>query len=59
MLVVRLHALGMYTFQMRERILDIFEMVCGARMTTSYFSVGGLRWPLPGAFMDAVRSFLR
>lgn len=53
------HALGMYTFQMRERILDIFEMVCGARMTTSYFSVGGLRWPLPGAFMDAVKAFLK
>ncbi len=53
------HAIGMYTFQMRERILDIFEMVCGARMTTSYFSVGGLRWELPGAFNDAVRAFLR
>jgi NADH:ubiquinone oxidoreductase subunit D len=53
------HAIGMYTFQMRERILDIFEMVCGARMTTSYFSVGGLRWPLPGAFNDAVRAFLK
>lgn len=52
------HAIGMYTFNMRERILDIFEMVCGARMTTSYFSVGGLRWPLPGAFEGAVRAFL-
>jgi NADH dehydrogenase I D subunit len=53
-----IHALLMYCFQTRERILDIFEMVCGARMTTSYFSVGGLRWPLPGAFKDAVKSFL-
>jgi NADH dehydrogenase I D subunit len=53
-----IHALLMYCFQARERILDIFEMVCGARMTTSYFSVGGLRWPLPGAFKDAVKSFL-
>lgn len=52
------HALGMYAFQMREKILDIFEMVCGARMTTSYFSVGGLRFPLPGAFEEAVRSFM-
>jgi NADH-quinone oxidoreductase subunit D len=34
-------------------------MVCGARMTTSYFNVGGLRWPLPGAFEDAVRHFLK
>ncbi len=53
-----IHALLMYCFQARERILDIFEMVCGARMTTSYFSVGGLRWPLPGAFNDAVKAFL-
>jgi NADH dehydrogenase I D subunit len=52
------HVISMYCFQMRERILDIFEMVCGARMTTSYFSVGGLRWPLPPAFMDAVQAFL-
>lgn len=53
------HALPMYCFQMRERILDIFEMVCGARMTTSYFSVGGLRFSLPGAFIGAVKSFLK
>jgi len=53
------HVISMYCFQMRERILDIFEMVCGARMTTSYFSVGGLRWPLPGAFMEAVTAFLK
>jgi NADH:ubiquinone oxidoreductase subunit D len=53
------HVISQYCFLMRERILDIFEMVCGARMTTSYFSVGGLRWPLPPAFMDAVRSFLK
>ena len=53
-----IHSLLMYCFQARERILDIFEMVCGARMTTSYFNVGGLRWPLPGAFLDAVRAFL-
>ncbi len=52
------HVISQYCFLMRERILDIFEMVCGARMTTSYFSVGGMRWPLPGAFEDAVRAFL-
>lgn len=53
-----IHALLMYAFNWREKILDIFEMVCGARMTTSYFCVGGLRWPLPGAFEAAVRDFL-
>jgi len=54
-----IHALLMYAFYWREQILDIFEMVCGARMTTSYFNVGGLRWPLPGAFEDAVKHFLK
>lgn len=53
-----IHSLLMYAFYWREKILDIFEMVCGARMTTSYFCVGGLRWPAPGAFEDAVRHFL-
>lgn len=53
-----IHALMMYCFDAREKILDIFEMVCGARMTTSYFSVGGLRRPIPGAFMDSIRYFL-
>ena len=53
-----IHALLMYAFYWREKILDIFEMVCGARMTTSYFCVGGLRWPVPGAFEGAVRHFL-
>ena len=53
------HALPMYCFQTRERILDLFEMVCGARMTTSYFSVGGLRWPLPPAFIDAATAFTK
>jgi len=53
-----IHALLMYAFYWREKILDIFEMVCGARMTTSYFCVGGLRWPAPGAFEGAVRHFI-
>jgi NADH:ubiquinone oxidoreductase subunit D len=53
-----IHALIMYCFHMRERILDIFEMICGARMTVSYFSVGGLRWPLPAAFEPSLQAFL-
>lgn len=53
-----IHSLLMYAFYWREKILDIFEMVCGARLTTSYFCVGGLRWPAPGAFKDAVKDFV-
>ena len=38
-----LGALGtplMYCFRERERILDMFEMLCGARITVSYMRVG-------------------
>jgi NADH dehydrogenase I D subunit len=52
-----IHSLLMYALRERERILDIFEMFCGARLTTAGMSVGGLRQDLPGAFVDAVRSF--
>jgi NADH dehydrogenase I D subunit len=53
-----IHALLEYTFREREMILDLFEMVCGARITTSYFTVGGLRWDVPPAFPGKVREFV-
>jgi len=53
-----IHALLQYAFREREMILDIFEMVCGARLTTSYFTTGGLRWDVPPAFSQRVREFV-
>ena len=52
------HGLVMYAFYWREKILDIFEMICGARLTTSYFCAGGLRFALPGAFAAAVQQVI-
>jgi NADH-quinone oxidoreductase subunit C/D len=54
-----IHSLLMYALRDREKILDIFEMFCGARLTTTGMSVGGLRQDIPGAFPDAVRAFMR
>ncbi len=31
----------LYSFREREWILDLFEMLCGARLTTSYTRIGG------------------
>jgi NADH-quinone oxidoreductase subunit C/D len=31
-----------YTFREREVLLDLFEVLCGARLTVSYFRVGGV-----------------
>ena len=53
-----IHALLQYAFRDREKILDIFEMVCGARLTTSYFTTGGLRWDVPPAFSAKVLEFV-
>lgn len=38
----------MYAFRERELILDLLEEVCGARLTYSYVTVGGVTHDLPG-----------
>ncbi len=53
-----IHALLEYAFREREMILDLFEMVCGARITSSYFTTGGVRWDVPPAFPAKVREFV-
>lgn len=53
-----IHALLEYAFRERENILDLFEMVCGARVTHTYFTTGGLRWDVPPAFAGKVREFV-
>ena len=47
----------MYMFREREKILDLFEMVCGARITYTYMRVGGVNDDLPPEFMPALIKF--
>ena len=49
----------MYCFRERERILDMFEMLCGARITLSYMRPGGVLQDAPADFWDALAIFLR
>jgi NADH-quinone oxidoreductase subunit D len=49
----------LYCWREREMLLDIFELVSGARMMTSYFRVGGLWRDVPDAFGDAVKNVLK
>ncbi len=60
------HALDMgamtpffYTFQQRELILDLFEMVSGVRMMPSWIVPGGLRGDIPAEFEPRLRAFLK
>jgi len=49
----------MYAFRERERILDIFELVSGQRMMTTYFRPGGVWRDVPVEFEDTVRAFIK
>jgi len=44
----------MYCFRERERILDLFEMLCGARITLSYMRPGGVLQDAPDDFWPAL-----
>jgi NADH-quinone oxidoreductase subunit D len=46
-----------YCFRERERILDLFELACGARMHTRYFQAGGLAEDIPLGFYQECRKF--
>jgi len=48
-----------YCFREREAIMDIYEKISGARMTTNYFRVGGLSADLPAGITDDIRSFAK
>ena len=48
----------LYAFREREMILDLFEEVCGARLTYSYLTVGGAHDDLPEGWVPRCREFL-
>jgi NADH-quinone oxidoreductase subunit D len=48
----------LYAFREREMILDLFEEVCGARLTYSYITIGGVHDDLPDGWVERCRQFL-
>src|SRR5215831_6755147 len=48
----------LYAFREREMILDLFEEVCGARLTYSYITVGGVHDDLPEGWAGRCKQFL-
>ncbi len=47
-----------YCFREREKVLSIYDMVSGARMTASYFRVGGLSMDIPAGLLDRCEKFV-
>jgi len=48
----------LYCFREREDILDIFEMLSGARLTYNYMRIGGVAQDIPDGFKERTRRFL-
>jgi len=48
-----------YAFNAREQLYDIFEALCGARLTNSYTRVGGLMCDASPKAIEMIREFLR
>ena len=48
----------LYAFREREMILDLFEEVCGARLTYSYLTIGGVHDDLPDGWVERCQQFL-
>jgi NADH-quinone oxidoreductase subunit D len=57
-LLMDMGALGtplMYAFREREKILDLFEVLTGARMMCNYMRFGGCRVDLPPGWLDGAK----
>jgi NADH-quinone oxidoreductase subunit D len=48
----------LYAFREREKLMDIFELVSGQRMMTSYFRIGGLAQDVPEGFESKIKEVL-
>ena len=48
----------LYMYREREKILDLFEMVCGQRLTYNYMRFGGVSHDVPVEFMPTLKRFI-
>jgi NADH-quinone oxidoreductase subunit D len=48
----------LYMFREREKLLDLFDMVCGQRLTYNYMRIGGVSQDIPDDFLPALKRFV-
>lgn len=48
----------LWTFTEREKLYDIFELICGARFTTSYSRIGGVANDIPEEAFAKLKTWL-
>jgi len=47
-----------YAFDQREKVVELLEQLCGARLTYNYVRPGGVSFDAPEGWFDAVRTFI-
>lgn len=47
-----------YAFRERETVMELYELISGARMTSNFFRVGGLSQDVPDEFVKKVSDFI-
>lgn len=48
----------LWAFREREKILDLFESLCGQRLTYNYYRIGGVSHAPPKGWIDKLKAFL-
>jgi NADH-quinone oxidoreductase subunit D len=48
----------LYAFRDREQILNLFNELCGARITYNYMRIGGVKWDAPPGWIEKVGQFV-
>ncbi|MCL6632604.1 MAG: NADH-quinone oxidoreductase subunit D [Alicyclobacillus herbarius] len=48
----------LYVFQERERIVQLFNEISGARLTYNFMRIGGVKYDAPPGWLDKVRAFV-
>jgi NADH-quinone oxidoreductase subunit D len=47
-----------YAWREREKLVDLFDMLCGQRLTYNYFRIGGVSHDLPDLFLEKTKRFV-
>lgn len=47
----------LWAFEERERVMEFYERVCGARLHAAYFRPGGVHQDLPAGLVDDIKAF--
>ncbi|MEZ4823504.1 MAG: hypothetical protein R2942_14320 [Ignavibacteria bacterium] len=48
----------LWAIREREKILDLYDVICGARFTTSYTWIGGVAQDIPDSALNGIKIFI-